>query len=188
MIAIPVVLLVIALFVGVVAALAWTKRLPGNSYIGIRAPEARESKENWDITHQVAGPPWAAAAGAFLGSAALALLATQPESSGWLWFFVVLIALVGVFMIGVGAAIGSHTIAILDTKRKAESDDGDCCSSGGCGSTAAAETSHGCGSDDSCGSCGSCENSAPAAGSKPANVDLDALRRAAGNADGQGGA
>ena len=72
MIVIPVILLVVAVVVAVVAGLAWSAKLPGNGYVGIRAPEARKSRENWDITHRVAGPPWAVSALAFAGAAALA--------------------------------------------------------------------------------------------------------------------
>ena len=102
MIVIPVILLVVAVVVAVVAGLAWSAKLPGNAYVGIRAPEARKSKENWDITHRVAGPPWAVSALAFAGAAALAFLAIRPEASGWMWLWVAVAGLLGLAMLGVG--------------------------------------------------------------------------------------
>ena len=135
---IPVILLVVALVVAVVAGMAWSAKLPGNAYVGIRAPEARKSKENWDITHRVAGPPWAVSALAFAGAGALAFVAIQPEASGWMWLWVAVAVLLGLAMLGVGGAIGSHTIALYDAKKSAESDSG-CGSDCGCGS-AEAET------------------------------------------------
>lgn len=148
---IPVILLVVALVVAVVAGLAWSAKLPGNGYVGIRAPEARKSRENWDITHRVAGPPWAVSALAFAGAAALAFVAIQPNASGWMWLWVAVTGLLGLAMLGVGGAIGSHTIALYDAKKSAESASDGCCSSGG---------SAGAGADGACGSgcgCGSAE-------------------------------
>lgn len=146
MIVIPVILLVVAVVVAVVAGLAWSAKLPGNAYVGIRAPEARKSKENWDITHRVAGPPWAVSALAFAGAAALAFLAIRPEASGWMWLWVVVAGLLGLAMLGVGGAIGSHTIALYDAKKSAESGSDGCCSSGGSSDTGACGSGCGCGS------------------------------------------
>lgn len=143
MIVIPVILLVVALVVAVVAGLAWSAKLPGNGYVGIRAPEARKSRENWDITHRVAGPPWAVSALAFAGAAALAFVAIQPNASSWMWLWVVVTGLLGLAMLGVGGAIGSHTIALYDAKKSAESGSDGCCSSGG-----SSDAGCGCGSDD----------------------------------------
>lgn len=151
MIVIPVILLVVALVVAVVAGLAWSAKLPGNGYVGIRAPEARKSRENWDITHRVAGPPWAVSALAFAGAAALAFVAIQPNASGWMWLWVVVTGLLGLAMLGVGGAIGSHTIALYDAKKSAESASDGCCSSGG---SAGAGADGACGSGCGCGSAG----------------------------------
>ncbi len=154
MIVIPVILLVVALVVAVVAGLAWSAKLPGNGFVGIRAPEARKSKENWDITHRVAGPPWAVAALGFAGAAALSFVAIQPEASGWMWLWVVVAVLLGLAMIGVGGAIGSHTIALYDAKKSAEADaEGGCCSAGGSDSLDDAPGAT-CGSGCDCGSAG----------------------------------
>lgn len=201
MIVIPVILLVVALFMAVVAGLAWSSNLPGNNWIGIRAPEARKSRENWEITHRIAGPPWAVSALAFFGSAALSFVAIQPDASGWMWLWVAVAVLLGLAMVGVGAAIGSHTIALYDAKKSAEADAASgCCSAGGdsaascgdsgcedscgdaCGEEAAPapakDPSADCGVTGGCGTCGlngMCEGGATGS----ASVDRDALRRAA---------
>lgn len=196
MIVIPVITLVLAICVAVVAGLAWSAKLPGNNWIGIRAPEARKSQENWDITHRVAGPPWAVSAIAFLGAAMLGFLTIRPEASGWLWLWFAVAVLGGIAMLGVGAAMGSHTIALYDAKVSAESDSGCGCgdrdSGCGCGDAPAAEANT-CASDDpsaecgvaggcsSCGLEGLCTEKGDAA---PANtsfkpVDKEALRKAA---------
>lgn len=163
---IPVILLVVALVVAVVAGMAWSAKLPGNAYVGIRAPEARKSKENWDITHRVAGPPWAVSALAFAGAGALAFVAIQPEASGWMWLWVAVAVLLGLAMLGVGGAIGSHTIALYDAKKSAESDSG-CDSDCGCGSAEAEAcetntTGAPAGADSACCSSGAASGTATA--------------------------
>lgn len=203
MIAIPIILLLLSAAIAVVAGLAWSAKLPGNNWVGIRAQEARKSKENWDITHRVAGPSWAVAAVAFLGSAALAYVATQPDTTGWMWVWVAVAALGGVGMLGVGGAMGSHTIALYDAKKTADEEaasGGGCCSSGGStsndadsgatGGAAAGSAGGVCGDGATCGTCGGCdtpEAEAPSgsnASTAPA-VDLEAVQRAATRADGQ---
>lgn len=199
MIVIPVITLVLAVCIAVVAGLAWSAKLPGNNWIGIRAPEARKSQENWDITHRVAGPPWAVSAVAFLGAAMLAFLAIRPEASGWMWLWYAVALLAGIAMLGVGAAIGSHTIALYDAKVSAESGSGCGCGDGdsGCGCGSAATDATDAAPDDACcsdnpaadcgvsGGCSSCgleglctdKGSSANATFKP--VDKDALRKAA---------
>lgn len=195
MIAIPVIALVVAICVAVVAGLAWSAKLPGNNWIGIRAPEARKSQENWDITHRVAGPPWAVSAVAFLGAAALGFLAVRPEASGWLWLWFAVAVLGGVAMLGVGAAIGSHTIALYDAKVGADSSDSGCgCGDGGCrdaggddgAGASCSDPAADCGVAGGCSSCGlegMCTGGAGtatgASAGVPKEVDLDALRKAA---------
>lgn len=199
MIVIPVITLVLAVCIAVVAGLAWSAKLPGNNWIGIRAPEARKSQENWDITHRVAGPPWAVSAVAFLGAAMLAFLAIRPEASGWMWLWYAVALLAGIAMLGVGAAIGSHTIALYDAKVSAESGSGCGCGDGdsGCGCGSATTDAVDTAADDACcsdnpaadcgvsGGCSSCgleglctdKGSSANAAFKP--VDKDALRKAA---------
>ncbi|WP_448851894.1 SdpI family protein [Corynebacterium sp. 335C] len=190
MIVIPVILLVLAVALAVVAGLAWTRNLPGNDWIGIRAPEARKSKENWDLTHRIAGPPWAVSALAMFGAAALGFLAARPGTSGWLWLWTVVAVLLSLGFIGVGAAMGANAIAAWDVRRKVleEQAGGGCCSSGGAAEPAHDHSAGDCGGD--CSTCTSCDShdDAPAAPSTPAapsgpGVDRDALRRAAERAD-----
>ena len=171
MIVIPLILLVVAICVAVVAGLAWTAKLPGNNWVGIRAPEARKSQENWDITHRVAGPPWAVSAIAFFGSALLAFLAIRPEASGWMWLWVVVAVLGGLAMIGVGGAMGAHTIALYDAKVNQDSADAGCSCSAD-----SADPAADCGQPGGCASCGL--NGMCTSDQAP-KVDLDALRRAA---------
>ncbi|MBC6831079.1 MULTISPECIES: SdpI family protein [Corynebacterium] len=199
MIVIPVITLVLAVCIAVVAGLAWSAKLPGNNWIGIRAPEARKSQENWDITHRVAGPPWAVSAVAFLGATMLGFLAIRPEASGWMWLWYAVALLAGIAMLGIGAAIGSHTIALYDAKVSAESGSGCGCGDGdsGCGCGSAATDATDTAADDACysdnpaadcgvsGGCSSCgleglctdKGSSANATFKP--VDKDALRKAA---------
>ena len=199
MIVIPVITLVLAVCIAVVAGLAWSAKLPGNDWIGIRAPEARKSQENWDITHRVAGPPWAVSTIAFLGAAMLGFLAIRPEASGWMWLWYAVALLAGIAMLGIGAAIGSHTIALYDAKVSAESGSGCGCGDGdsGCGCGSAATDATDAAPDDACcsdnpaadcgvsGGCSSCgleglctdKGSSANATFKP--VDKDALRKAA---------
>ena len=199
MIVIPVITLVLAVCIAVVAGLAWSAKLPGNNWIGIRAPEARKSQENWDITHRVAGPPWAVSAVAFLGATMLGFLAIRPEASGWMWLWYAVALLAGIAMLGIGAAIGSHTIALYDAKVSAESGSGCGCGDGdsGCGCGSAATDATDTAADDACysdnpaadcgvsGGCSSCgleglctdKGSSANVTFKP--VDKDALRKAA---------
>ena len=58
MIAVGIIFLILAVFLIIVGALASTKRLPGNSYIGLRLQEIRKSREAWDNAHRIAGPFW----------------------------------------------------------------------------------------------------------------------------------
>ena len=58
MIAVGIIFFILAVFLIVVGTMASTKRLPGNSYIGLRLQEIRKSREAWDNAHRVAGPAW----------------------------------------------------------------------------------------------------------------------------------
>lgn len=138
----------IALFV--IGALAWTRRLPGNSVVGIKVPEVRKSEEVWKASHQVAGPVWVVAAIAWILGAFLAFIAT-----GWMWILPALAFVGGTVLLSVGANYGARTAVLLDEHLNAE----DGCEDGSCD----------CG-DRGC-------------GSAPAQVDLDAARRAASAQD-----
>lgn len=146
---IGVILLVPALILLVVGALAWTRKLPGNSTVGLRVPEVRKSQEAWDAAHAVAGPFWVLAGVTMLFGALISFVA-----SGWFWVLPVLAVLVAVLIVSVGANTGARMAVLFDQQ--------------------AASSDEGCRENCNCGSGGHAE---------PAQVDLDALRRAANAAD-----
>ena len=152
MIVIPVITLVLAVCIAVVAGLAWSAKLPGNNWIGIRAPEARKSQENWDITHRVAGPPWA------VSTIALYDAKVSAESGSGC----------GCGDGDSGCGCGSATTNAADTAA-----DDACCSdnpAADCG------VSGGC---SSCGLEGLCTDKGSSADATFKPVDKDALRKAA---------
>lgn len=146
---IGVILLVLALLLLVVGVLAATRRLPGNSVIGIRVPEVRKSREVWDSSHAMAGPLWIFSGVALVFGALIAFVA-----SGWLWILPVVTVVVAIVGVASGANVGARTATVLDVQNKQQEEGCSSCADGGCG-------------------CGGGE-AAPA----PA-VDLDAVRRAA---------
>ena len=129
----------------------------------------------------------------------LGFLAIRPEASGWMWLWYAVALLAGIAMLGIGAAIGSHTIALYDAKVSAESGSGCGCGDGdsGCGCGSAATDATDTAADDACysdnpaadcgvsGGCSSCgleglctdKGSSANVTFKP--VDKDALRKAA---------
>lgn len=149
---IGVILLVLALFLLVVGALAVTRRLPGNSVIGIRVPEVRKSRETWEGAHRMAGPLWVFSGVVLVFGALISFI-----SSGWMWVLPAVTVLVAVVGVASGANIGARTATVLEAQRRKEEGAGGC---SGC----SAEGGCGCGGGDA----------APAP-----EVDLDAVMRAA---------
>lgn len=129
MIAIGVLLLIFGVFLIVVGALAWSQRLPGNKWVGLRIPEVRKSKEMWDTAHRIAGPAWTAGGVCMLIGGLVAFVA-----SGWLWVIPVLGFLAGLALVGTGAGMSAHAVAILDaqaSQQAASPEPGvQCCSAG----------------------------------------------------------
>ena len=80
MIAVGIIFLILAVFLIIVGALASTKRLPGNSYIGLRLQEIRKSREAWDNAHRVAGPFWILSGVCLVFGGIVAL-----RAEGWMW-------------------------------------------------------------------------------------------------------
>ena len=76
------VLAALAVVLVLVGALAWTRHLPGNKYVGIKVPEVRESREVWDAVHQFAGPLW-------LASGVAMAVAAVPPFSGVSWLLII---------------------------------------------------------------------------------------------------
>lgn len=156
MIVVPILLFVLAAIVITVGGLATLKKLPGNSVFGLRVHEARKSPEAWMTSHAVAGPVWLVA-GASLTFGALVSL----QASGLMWVIPTVTTVVGIIAISYGANLGARTAVLYDqhvnAKKNADATGG-CCSSGG----------------------------ADADGKpKAPSVDMNALRRAARQADNQ---
>lgn len=108
-----IVLLVLAAALLIIGGLSWSRRLPGNSIVGIRVAEVRKSREIWDAAHQVAGPLW------LVGGVALvfgALIAFRAD--GWTWLFPVLAVLVALGFVGAGANIGARRAASIDVAQE----------------------------------------------------------------------
>lgn len=126
MIIASIVLLILAAFALIVGGLAWTRRLPGNGFIGLRVPEVRKSKEIWDVSHAVAGPMWIAAGVSLLFGGLVGLrLTTIPG----MIFAAVTIFVAAVFL-GVGANLGAKAAHLMDMKHKEEQGCGEDCNCG----------------------------------------------------------
>lgn len=147
------ILAVVAVLLLVVGGLAWTRRLPGNKYVGIKVPEVRVSQEVWDIAHQLAGPLWVA-------SGIAMAVASAPFFSGMSWLLV--ISVVGIiasaYFFGLGSSIGARAAGVIGKENNSDS----CCG----------------GSDSATN-----EEQPPAEPAPAPQVDIEALRRAAGSAD-----
>lgn len=156
MIVVPILLFVLAAIVITVGGLATLKKLPGNSVFGLRVHEARKSPEAWMTSHAVAGPVWLVAGASLMFGALVSL-----QASGLMWVIPAVTTVVGIIAISYGANLGARTAVLYDqhvnAKKNADATGG-CCSSGG----------------------------ADADGKpKAPSVDMNALRRAARQADNQ---
>lgn len=204
MIVLSVILCIIGLAILVVGVLALTNKLPGNSVVGLRIPEVRQSQENWTLAHRIAGPGW-------IGSGLVMLLGALVSSSasGWMWLVVAMLVVGSLVLAGIGSAMAAHALAQIDaTRQREEQANSSCCSAGAageggtgaadgnaaasaggcCGSADGEPTAEQCASGQACGSCslnGACEGggaafdarSTSAQRTSPA-VDVDAARRA----------
>ncbi|MDO4911078.1 MAG: SdpI family protein [Corynebacterium sp.] len=150
---IGVVLLLCALIQCIVGIAGWAQKLPGNPYVGIRVPEVRKTPEMWNTAHRIAGPLWTVGGICLAAAGALCFM-----DSGWKWLLVVLTIIGWLVFLGMGAGMAANAVAYLDASAK---DDGGC-GDGGCG----------CG-DGGCGG-----------GAEPApEVNVDAVKNAAAQAD-----
>lgn len=118
------ILLILGIAVMVIGVLAWTKHLPGNSYIGIKVKEVRKSKEQWDAAHQLAGPVWTA-------SGLALVIAALPFFTGNYWLLV--ISAIGIFaavyFYGLGGSLATRAAGVMGQESESESEG---CSSGCC--------------------------------------------------------
>lgn len=190
MIVLTIVLVIVGLAFFIAGLLGAVGKLPGNPVVGLRVPEVRKSEELWNTAHRIVGPAWMGAGAAFIGAALITL-----KVSGWMWLIFALLLVGAVFLIGLGSALGAHTVARLDARAaQLEAANSSCCSSGdatsdsccddsseaagaGAGTGASAVSAEACASGQACGSCslnGSCEGG---------GVDWEAARRAASAQD-----
>ena len=120
-------LLIIALCAIILGMLGWTRKLPGNSYIGIKVPEVRKSRQMWDAAHQTAGPLWVISGVAFSFAGLLCFV-----NNAWLWLLAAVLTFFGVVLVALGSSLGSRTVAVLaDHDAKQEAAQSSCCSAGG---------------------------------------------------------
>ncbi|SCX25573.1 SdpI family protein [Corynebacterium jeikeium] len=190
MIVLTIVLVIVGLAFFIAGLLGAVGKLPGNPVVGLRVPEVRKSEELWNTAHRIVGPAWMGAGAAFMGAALITL-----KVSGWMWLIFALLLVGAVFLIGLGSALGAHTVARLDARAaQLEAASSSCCSSGdatsdsccgdsseaagaGAGTGASAVSAEACASGQACGSCslnGSCEGG---------GVDWEAAQRAASAQD-----
>lgn len=176
----------------VAGGLAWSGKLPGNGVVGLNIPEVRTSRERWDAAHRIAGPLWTLSGVALVFATLIAVVA-----SGWMWLafaFALLCAVVAQGVAGYMAARSAAVWAMRDEIEASRNDAG-CGDGSGCGccGDGAAEASEepydpskDCGVAGGCGSCalnGSCEQSAAAPLGGGADVNVDAVLRAASQSD-----
>ena len=188
MIVLTIILAILGIAVLAVGTLALTGKLPGNSIVGLRIPEVRKSEANWVMAHKIAAPAWIGSGVVLLGGALL-----SNKVSGWLWLVLALLIVGALFLIGLGAALASHTLARVDAQRLQAEAAAEDAAGGCCGGGEEVANADACASGNACGSCalnGSCEgggaafDSAQAVTKAPApKVDMDAARRAVAQKD-----
>ncbi|AWB82859.1 hypothetical protein C3B44_11415 [Corynebacterium yudongzhengii] len=113
MIVVGVVLSLLAIALLVIGGMAFARKLPGNSYIGIRVAEVRKSPEVWEAAHHVAGTFWLFGGVALTFGALISFIA-----EGWLWLIPVGAVIVAVVAVGAGANVGARTAAALDVEKE----------------------------------------------------------------------
>lgn len=157
--------IIVAVVLVVLGGVAAAGKLPGNGTIGLRVPEVRKHESTWRQAHQVVGPFWILAGVAMALGAAFAFI-----SHGWLWVAPVIAVVAAVVSLSVGGNFGARAAALVDATITAQNEH----------QTTEAPTDGSAGSG--AGGAGAAGSGTEGAAPKPA-VDLDALRRAAGEAD-----
>ncbi|GAB3080351.1 SdpI family protein [Corynebacterium aquatimens] len=107
--------LIVALVLLAGGAAMVTQKFPGNKYVGLQVPEARESKEIWDAAHKVTGFFVILASLAMAFAASFAFIA-----QGWVWVFPAVAVVAALASISVGANQGARTARILRANEKAQ--------------------------------------------------------------------
>nr|WP_296776970.1 SdpI family protein [Rhodococcus sp. (in: high G+C Gram-positive bacteria)] len=119
MIVVSILLFVLALVVGSVAAMSLTGKLPRNRWAGVRTAESMRDDETFTMANKVAGPTNAAAALLLLVGGAAGLMLTGVFS-----VVAVVVCLVAAFVTaGIGGSIGARAAAAAKPAEEA----------GGCG-------------------------------------------------------
>ncbi|AKK04325.1 SdpI family protein [Corynebacterium epidermidicanis] len=116
-------LLLLSALALIVGGLAWSRRLPGNSVIGLKVKEVRTSREIWDAAHAAAGPLWVLA-GAILGFTGLLTLRIDGALS---WTLAALAGIIALVLAGAGANLGAKVATAVAAECEDEG-----CSSGSC--------------------------------------------------------
>lgn len=150
MIVLTIVLVIVGLAFFIAGLLGAVGKLPGNPVVGLRVPEVRKSEELWNTAHRIVGPAWMGAGAAFMGAALITL-----KVSGWMWLIFALLLVGAVFLIGLGSALGAHTVARLDARAaQLEAANSSCCSSGDATSdSCCGDSSEAAGASDSASAC-----------------------------------
>lgn len=125
MVAVGIIFLIFAVFLVAVGALAATKRLPGNKYIGLRLQEIRKSREAWNNAHAVAGPFWALSGVALLFGGVVAF-----RAEGWMWLIPVTTFVISVLALSIGSNLASRAAFLYEQARAGEDGCGDSCNCG----------------------------------------------------------
>ncbi len=182
MIVLTVVLVIVGLVFFVAGLLGAVGKLPGNPVVGLRVPEVRKSQELWNTAHRIVGPAWMGAGAALLGAALITL-----KVSGWMWLVFALLLVGAVFLIGLGSALGAHTVARLDSRAaQLEAADSSCCSSGDatsascCSDSSEAEGAC-CSTDSDTSAPGASTSSGAGAGAGAASAEACASGQACGS-------
>ncbi|MCK7637174.1 SdpI family protein [Corynebacterium pygosceleis] len=157
MIAISVVLFLLALILLITGVLGWAGKLPGNPVLGIHVAEVRKSEDVWVLAHRAAGPLWIAGGVLMFVGAVIGV-----SASGWMWLLPVVAVVAALVFTGAGAGLGARVAAAADVAANRNAEAGGGCSSGG----------------------GCCGGDGADTREDTPTVDLDAVRRAASQADG----
>ncbi|MDO5511538.1 SdpI family protein [Corynebacterium sp.] len=120
MIFVAMLLIILAVALILFGVLAWTRKLPGNSVVGLRVPEVRKSQEAWQAAHAAAGPIWTFGGVALLFGGLLGFV-----SGGWMWVFTAVTVLIALVAVSLGANVGARTASLVDAAGEDEA--------GGCG-------------------------------------------------------
>lgn len=125
MLVVGIIFLIVAAILIVVGGLASLRKLPGNSVVGLRLAEIRNTKEAWDNAHAVAGPFWFLAGVALVFGGIIAL-----RAEGWMWLIPALTFVVAILALSVGSNMGARAAYLWDQAHKEDEGCGESCNCG----------------------------------------------------------